>query len=63
VTEPIGMLSGKIAVITGAGQGIGRACVDVFLREGAKIVAVDFSGKQNRVAEELGPTSSRSTPT
>ncbi|MBW8753220.1 MAG: SDR family oxidoreductase [Sphingomonadales bacterium] len=53
---PIGMLGGKIAVITGAGQGIGRACVDVFLREGARVLAVDFSGAQNRVAEELGPS-------
>jgi NAD(P)-dependent dehydrogenase (short-subunit alcohol dehydrogenase family) len=52
---PIGMLNGKVAVITGAGQGIGRACVDVFLREGARILAVDFSGKQERVAAELGP--------
>jgi NAD(P)-dependent dehydrogenase (short-subunit alcohol dehydrogenase family) len=51
----IGMLAGKVAVITGAGQGIGRACVDVFLREGARIVAADFSGKQNAVAEALGP--------
>jgi NAD(P)-dependent dehydrogenase (short-subunit alcohol dehydrogenase family) len=51
----IGMLAGKVAVITGAGQGIGRACVDVFLREGARIVAVDFSGRQNAVAEALGP--------
>lgn len=50
-----GMLAGKVAVITGAGQGIGRACVDVFLREGAKVVAVDFSGRQNAVAEALGP--------
>jgi NAD(P)-dependent dehydrogenase (short-subunit alcohol dehydrogenase family) len=49
------MLSGKVAVITGAGQGIGRACVDVFLREGAKVLAVDFSGRQNRLTEELGP--------
>jgi NAD(P)-dependent dehydrogenase (short-subunit alcohol dehydrogenase family) len=49
------MLSGKVAVITGAGQGIGRACVDVFLREGAKVVAADFSGQQNRIADELGP--------
>ena len=48
------LLDGKVAVITGAGQGIGRACVDVFLREGARVLAVDFSGQQNRVAEELG---------
>ena len=51
---PLGMLSGKVAVITGAGQGIGRACVDVFLREGARVIAVDFSGAETRVAEQLG---------
>jgi len=42
-------------VITGAGQGIGRACVDVFLREGAKVLAVDFSGAEDKVAAECGP--------
>jgi len=52
---PIGMLSGKVAVITGAGQGIGRACAEVFVREGAKVLAVDFSGNQDNVARELGP--------
>jgi len=51
----IGMLEGKVAVITGAGQGIGRACVNVFLREGAKVLAVDFSGAENQVADECGP--------
>ncbi|MGB8365196.1 MAG: SDR family NAD(P)-dependent oxidoreductase [Rhizomicrobium sp.] len=48
------MLSGKIAVITGAGRGIGRACADVFVREGAKVLAVDFSGDEKNVAEQLG---------
>lgn len=52
---PIGMLNGKVAVITGAGQGIGRACADVFVREGARVLAVDFSGNQDKVARELGP--------
>lgn len=51
---PVGMLAGKVAVITGAGQGIGRACADVFVREGARVLAVDFSGKQENVARELG---------
>ena len=51
---PIGMLTGKVAVITGAGQGIGRACAEVFVREGAKVLAVDFSGKQADVARHLG---------
>jgi NAD(P)-dependent dehydrogenase (short-subunit alcohol dehydrogenase family) len=49
------MLAGKVAVITGAGQGIGRACADVFVREGAKVLAVDFSGAQEKVAAECGP--------
>ncbi len=52
---PIGMLRGKVAVITGAGQGIGRACANVFVREGARVLAVDFSGNQEAVARELGP--------
>lgn len=52
---PTGMLSGKVAVITGAGQGIGRACAEVFVREGARVLAVDFSGNEKAVAEELGP--------
>ncbi len=52
--RPVGMLQGKIAVITGAGQGIGRACAEVFVREGAHVLAVDFSGAQDKVALELG---------
>jgi len=50
-----GILAGKVAVITGAGRGIGRACAEVFVREGAKVLAADFSGNQERVAQELGP--------
>ena len=36
-----GKLAGKIALITGANSGIGKACVKKFLAEGAKIVASD----------------------
>jgi meso-butanediol dehydrogenase/(S,S)-butanediol dehydrogenase/diacetyl reductase len=36
-------LSGKVAVVTGAGSGIGRAAAQRFLRSGASIVAVDIS--------------------
>lgn len=52
----IGMLTGKVAVITGAGQGIGKACVEVFVREGARVFAVDCSGRQNDVATQFGPS-------
>lgn len=50
-----GMLAGKVAVITGAGRGIGKACVEVFVREGARVLAVDYSGDQAQTAAEFGP--------
>jgi NAD(P)-dependent dehydrogenase (short-subunit alcohol dehydrogenase family) len=54
-TESLGMLAGKVAVITGAGRGIGKACVEVFVREGAHVLAVDYSGAQMQTAAEFGP--------
>jgi NAD(P)-dependent dehydrogenase (short-subunit alcohol dehydrogenase family) len=39
----MGELDGKIAVLTGAGSGKGRACAQVFVREGAKVVVADVS--------------------
>jgi NAD(P)-dependent dehydrogenase (short-subunit alcohol dehydrogenase family) len=44
-----GMLEGKVALITGAGSGIGRATAKIFAREGAKLVLADVvedGGKQ-----------------
>ena len=37
-------LEGKIAVITGAARGIGRACAERLLAEGAKVVIADVDG-------------------
>ena len=31
-------LAGKIAFITGAGSGIGRACAELFAQQGAKVI-------------------------
>lgn len=50
----MGELDGKVAVITGAGSGMGRAATRVFVREGAKVLAADISGRQDETAAELG---------
>lgn len=49
-----GDLRDKIAIITGAGTGIGKAMAAVFVREGATVVVADFSGAQDAVADDLG---------
>ena len=39
-----GRLAGKRAVITAAAQGIGRASAEMFVREGAHVIATDVNG-------------------
>ncbi|GAA2689316.1 SDR family oxidoreductase [Streptomyces lunalinharesii] len=43
-TRGAGRLEGKVAVITGAGRGVGRACATAFASEGADLVLVDVPG-------------------
>lgn len=47
-TREQGRLSGKAAVITGAGSGIGRATAERFVREGARVLVADISGERAR---------------
>lgn len=52
----MGMLEGKVAVITGAGSGMAKASTKIFVREGAKVVAADISGAEKDTAAEVGPS-------
>jgi 2-keto-3-deoxy-L-fuconate dehydrogenase len=56
-------LSGKTALVTAAGQGIGRATAELMAREGARVIATDvdasklagLSGCEARVLDVLNP--------
>ena len=39
-----GRLAGKVAIVTGAASGIGKAAVELFRREGATVVGADLHG-------------------
>lgn len=38
-------LEGKVCAVTGAAQGLGRACAERFAKEGAKVVVSDINGE------------------
>jgi NAD(P)-dependent dehydrogenase (short-subunit alcohol dehydrogenase family) len=48
----MGRLEGKVAVITGAASGIGRGTVDLFVAEGARIIAADIQDDKGARIEE-----------
>lgn len=47
-------LQDKVAVITGAGSGMGKAMAKLFSAQGAKVVCADISGNQDAVAADIG---------
>jgi NAD(P)-dependent dehydrogenase (short-subunit alcohol dehydrogenase family) len=49
-----GRLSGKVAIITGAGSGIGRASAQLFAAEGAKLVLGDKTAAVHETAAMIG---------
>jgi NAD(P)-dependent dehydrogenase (short-subunit alcohol dehydrogenase family) len=55
MTEVPGRLAGKVAVVTGAGGGIGLATVRRFVAEGAKVVCADIDEAAGKAAaDEVG---------
>lgn len=50
----MGELDDRVAVITGAGSGMARAATGVFVREGARVLAADISGREDETAAALG---------
>jgi NAD(P)-dependent dehydrogenase (short-subunit alcohol dehydrogenase family) len=47
-------LSGKIAIVTGAASGIGKASAALFAAEGATVIAADVAAAQGIVAADAG---------
>jgi NAD(P)-dependent dehydrogenase (short-subunit alcohol dehydrogenase family) len=51
----VGRLDGKVAIVTGGASGFGRATVERFAREGARVVVVDLDEPRGAaVVDELG---------
>ncbi|MBC9957796.1 SDR family oxidoreductase [Yimella sp. cx-51] len=47
-------VDGKVAIVTGAAAGIGRALAEALVQDGAKVVLADVSPDVERVATQLG---------
>ena len=51
----MGLLEGKVAIVTGAGGGLGRAYAKLFAKEGASVVVNDFGGSRDGTSGGASP--------